>query len=307
MLQTLRQFRTVLTNRSRIGRVAFQWADRCASFSTADTPGALDGVLRKVANGDLDVDSAVDAIRTLRATSGFEKLGDFAHVDHNSTERTGLPEVIFGQSKTPEQLVAIFESLLEKADDSAASRVSMATRVTQEQFDQMTLLSPDLPLSYNATARICISQPKSSEGPPQRLGHVVILCAGTTDLPVAEEAAVTVEAFGAEIDRVYDVGVAGLHRLLGNLDRITPADVVIVVAGMDGALPSVVGGLVDAPVIAVPTSIGYGAAFGGVSALLTMLNSCASGVCVMNIDNGFGAATVAAKMLRKMQKRQDSQ
>eukprot|EP00750_Incisomonas_marina_P002481 INCI12360.1.p1 GENE.INCI12360.1~~INCI12360.1.p1 ORF type:complete len:364 (-),score=57.60 INCI12360.1:85-1176(-) len=312
-------------------------------FSTSNHHGGLtlQQVLTQVSQGDLAVEDAIPAVRSLRATEGFERLGDFAHVDHDRAARTGMPEVIFSEGKTAQQVVSIFESLLARANGLAASKegpsacsysktkstsssVILATRVSAEQYAEMQTISPDLPVDYFPMARMCISRcwraetthcadvegcfssdENREEGCVAELssetrGHVVVVCAGTADLPVAEEAVLTAAAFGAHVDRVYDVGVAGIHRLLGNLDRMVDADVVICVAGMDGALPSVVGGLLDCPVIAVPTSVGYGAAFNGVAPLLTMLNSCASGVCVMNIDNGFGAATVAAKILRKM-------
>lgn len=289
---------------------------------------SIQKVLEQVSKEHMSVQDALKRIQALKATEVFENVGGFAHIDHERRRRTGMPEVIYGEGKTPEQICTIFRSLLCHKDsdtdtteqitntatnaDSTGARVIMATRVSQELFEKVQELEPNLLMQYNDVARICtvnlegeIAAGHKSSDPStrdQKKGFVVVVCAGTTDLPVAEEAAVTAAAFGAEVDRVYDVGVAGIHRLLGNLDRISEADVVICVAGMDGALPSVVGGLVEAPVIAVPTSVGYGAAFNGTAPLLTMLNSCASGVCVMNIDNGFGAATVATKILRKFKK-----
>ena len=213
----------------------------------------------------------------------FEDLG-FARVDHHRSLRQGFPEVVFGSGKTPAQIAAIAERIV------AAGHSLLVTRTDARAFDTVKQKVPDA--TFQEVART-ITRPLPC--PPGR-GIVVVAAAGTADLPVAEEAAVTAETMGNQVDRVYDVGVAGLHRLLAEHQRLMAARVIIVVAGMEGALPSVVGGLVDVPVIAVPTSVGYGANFGGLSALLGMLNSCASGVSVVNIDNGFGAAAIASSI-----------
>ena len=213
----------------------------------------------------------------------FEDLG-FARVDHHRSLRQGFPEVVFGSGKTPDQIAAIAERIV------AAGHSLLVTRTDARAFDTVRQKVPDA--AFHELART-ITRPMPC--PPGK-GIVVVAAAGTADLPVAEEAAVTAEIMGNQVDRVYDVGVAGLHRLLAEHQRLMSARVIIVVAGMEGALPSVVGGLVDVPVIAVPTSVGYGASFGGLSALLGMLNTCASGVSVVNIDNGFGAAAIASSI-----------
>ena len=210
----------------------------------------------------------------------FEDLG-FAKVDHHRSLRSGMPEVVFAAGKTPEQTAAILNRI------HASGTPALATRADMAAFTATQALIPEA--KFHDVAR-CIT---CGESAPQRGGHVAVLCAGTSDLPVAEEAALTAEFFGARVTRIFDVGVAGLHRLLAHLPAIREADAVIVCAGMEGALPSVVGGLVAVPVIAVPTSVGYGAAFEGVTALLGMLNSCSPNVTVVNIDNGFGAGYVA--------------
>lgn len=209
----------------------------------------------------------------------------FAQVDTHRALRRGFPEVIFGAGKTPEQVVKIAAKLIEHEN-----RV-LVTRVNGEHASALKLEFPDT--VYHEMAR-CLTVDRKSL--PKRPGRIAVVCAGTSDLPVAEEAAVTADIMGNSVERVSDVGVAGVHRLFGKLDEIRAANVVIVVAGMEGALPSVVAGLVSKPVIAVPTSIGYGASFGGLSALLGMLNSCASGMTVVNIDNGFGAAYAASQI-----------
>ncbi len=213
----------------------------------------------------------------------LEDLG-FARVDHQRALRQGFPEVVFGPGKTPEQVAAIAERIV------AAGHSLLITRTDARTFDMVRQKVPDA--SFQELART-ITRPGNA--PPGR-GIIVVAAAGTADLPVAEEAAVTAEIMGNQVDRLYDVGVAGLHRLLAEHHRLVSARVIVVVAGMEGALPSVVGGLVDVPVIAVPTSVGYGASFGGLTALLAMLNSCASGVAVVNIDNGFGAAALASSI-----------
>ncbi len=214
----------------------------------------------------------------------FKDLG-FAKVDLGRHARKGFPEVVFGQGKTPKQVVEIAKSLV------AASQCVLITRTTNETFKALKKVFPDA--EHHEIAR-CITVDRRKVKPTK--GRILILCAGTSDLPVAEEAYVTASIMGNRVDRVYDVGVAGLHRVLAQRETLEAARVIVVVAGMEGALPSVVGGLVSKPVIAVPTSVGYGASFGGVSALLGMLNSCASGVTVVNIDNGFGAAYAASQI-----------
>lgn len=238
-------------------------------------------LLAEVHSGARSDDEFIQAIRSLP----FEDLG-FAKLDHHRHLRTGFPEVIFSQGKTCEQVAEIFARL------SARSHVVLATRATPEQADAVRAAVPDS--AYHALARLITWRHPDHREPNTREPLIALVAAGTADLPVAEEAAITAELIGWPVDRVYDVGVAGLHRLLANSERVMRASVVIVVAGMEGALASVVGGLVKAPVIAVPTSVGYGASFGGLSALLSMLNSCASGVAVVNIDNGYGAGYYAA-------------
>lgn len=214
----------------------------------------------------------------------------FAMIDDDRRRRTGLPEVAYGANKTPEQLAAILGHLVSRGEKG------LATRVSPEHAAVAQALSPDL--VYEPVPRLLWAVPAGVPPfTPTSSRRLAVLCAGTSDLPVAEEAARCAEWFGLPVDRVWDVGVAGLHRLMSKMDGIRGADCVVVVAGMDGALPSVVGGLVMAPIIAVPTSVGYGASFHGVAAMLTMLNSCAPGVSVVNIDNGFGAAQSAWRIL----------
>ena len=220
------------------------------------------------------------------ATLPFEDLGH-TRVDHHRSLRTGLPEVIYAAGKTPEQTAAIFDALAADGVDVLATRADAATAEA--------VLARQPAAVYNPTART-LALRQSAEHASQ--GHIAVLCAGTSDLPVAEEAATTAETFGTRVTRLYDVGVAGVHRILAVRDQLGEANVVIVCAGMEGALPSVVGGLVSVPVIAVPTSVGYGASFGGASALLGMLNSCSPNVTVVNIDNGFGAAYTAVLIAR---------
>jgi pyridinium-3,5-biscarboxylic acid mononucleotide synthase len=247
-------------------------------------PKELDGLLRAVREGRVTPEAAADRLRTLP----YENLG-FARPDHHRALRRGFPEVVFGAGKTPEQVVAIATSLAERGQNVLVTRTSP---------DVHRLVGQRFPSARFHEAARCITVTTT---PPDPLpGRVAVLCAGTSDVPVAEEAAVTVEFYGASVDRFYDVGVAGLHRLLDQTGAVREADVVVVAAGMEGALPSVVGGLVEAPVIAVPTSIGYGASFHGLAALLAMLNTCASGVAVVNIDNGFGAGYMASVILRGM-------
>jgi len=205
----------------------------------------------------------------------------FARVDLHRSLRHGVPEAVFCQGKTPAQVIAIVGKLAEAHDNILATRADVAVIAALE--------ASGLPVRVHAEARLVVVKPRVQEG----MGLIVVVSAGTSDMPVAEEAAVTAEAMGNRVERVFDCGVAGLHRLVPHLDRLNEANAIIAVAGMEGALPSVIGGLVDRPVIAVPTSIGYGASFGGVTALLAMLNSCAPGVSVVNIDNGYGAAAQA--------------
>ncbi len=234
----------------------------------------MEEILKQLQNGTLSVAEAKEQLAT------YENLG-FAKVDHHRMKRQGFPEIIYGEGKTSEQITAIIEAIKAKDNDV------LATRINKEKADE--ILKQHSELTYNEIAQILYwkQQPKSAD---DSNGYVAVVCAGTSDLRVAEEAAVTAEVLGSKVHRIYDVGVAGIHRLLDNLEEIQNANVSVVVAGMEGALPSVVGGLVSNPVIAVPTSVGYGASFNGLSALLTMLNSCASGVSVVNIDNGFGGA-----------------
>jgi pyridinium-3,5-biscarboxylic acid mononucleotide synthase len=239
-------------------------------------------LFQDVKRGKLSPDEAVQQLKHLP----FEDLG-YAKVDHHRTVRAGMPEVIFGQGKTASHVAGIFERVASKGTNV------LATRATVEQFDEVRVRIPKA--EYHALGRcITLRQDRKKYGK----GRIVIVSAGTSDIPVAEEAVITAEIMGNEVDHVYDVGVAGIHRLLANRETINQARVVIVCAGMEGALPSVVGGLVGVPVIAVPTSIGYGASFQGLAALLGMLNSCASNVSVVNIDNGFGAGYVASMINR---------
>jgi hypothetical protein len=216
----------------------------------------------------------------------YEDAG-FARIDHHRALRLGLPEVIYAAGKTPAQVAEIFARM------AAAGGAVLATRASADAYEAVKQRVPEA--VYHEQARIIGLR---SEAQGLKAGPIAVVCAGTSDLPVAEEAAITAEYLGLEVARMHDVGVAGLHRILAAREGLSTARVVIVCAGMEGALPSVVGGLVAAPVIAVPTSVGYGAAFGGVAALLGMLNSCSPNVCVVNIDNGFGAAYVAAMMVR---------
>jgi NCAIR mutase (PurE)-related protein len=252
------------------------------------TPKAILELLSAVERGDLTAGNAAERLKSLP----FEDLGH-TRVDHHRSLRSGLPEVIYGAGKTTLQVVEIFSSL-------AASDVDvLATRVAADAAGEILRLHPMA--RHNETARtVALSQVALARG---KRGRIAVVCAGTSDIPVAEEAAETAEVFGAEVTRVYDVGVAGLHRLLAVHPLLVEVDAVIVCAGMEGALPSVVGGLVGVPVIAVPTSVGYGASFGGVTALLGMLNSCSPNVSVVNIDNGFGAAYTSVLIARAAESR----
>jgi len=240
-------------------------------------------VLEKVGSGRMSVDEALTALKRLP----FEET-EWATIDHHRHLRQGCPEVIFGEGKTAEEIMAIASRLIEGGDNVLVTRLSP---------ENAALVLEKFPgAEYQARAR-CLTIIQGVHRVKGR-GKIVVISAGTSDRPVAEEALVTAGFLGHDTDYLPDVGVAGLHRLLGRMDRLDAGSVFIVVAGMEGALPSVVGGLVDKPVIAVPTSVGYGASFGGLAALLAMLNSCASGVTVVNIDNGFGAAYAAALINR---------
>ena len=248
----------------------------------------LRALLTAVQQGNVDINDALARLRRLP----YDDLSDFARLDTHRDLRNGMPEAVFCESKTAEQSTAILQRLWEHHDRVLGTRVPVGmarfiqTQLPEASYDPvsrlLTLKRTDLPVP-------------SPDGP-----YVMVVCGGTSDLPVAEEAAQVLEFVGHRVERAYDVGVAGLHRLLGELDRLMAANVVIAIAGMEGALTSVVAGLVSAPVIGVPTSVGYGANFGGVAPLLTMLNSCASGVTVVNIDNGFGAAVSAHLILRQI-------
>ena len=241
-------------------------------------------LLSSVKRGQCSVE---DAVSHLQLPS--EVIVD-ACIDHHRTIRTGRPEVIYGESKTAEQIAAIAAAILRR------KAILLATRVDKDKAEQVLELIPDL--QYHEKARILSGTIKDPDTSTCR-GTIVVLCAGTSDIPVAEEARITALALGHPVETSYDIGVSGLHRLLGNQHLLQKASVLIVVAGMEGALPSVVGGLVSCPVIGVPTSIGYGASFGGLASLLGMLNSCLPGLAVVNIDNGFSAGCLAASINRK--------
>lgn len=246
-------------------------------------------LLGGVQDGTVSIEQAIQRLRHLP----FEDAG-FAKLDHHRSLRCGFPEVIYCPGKTPQQVGEIFQRL------SRTGHNIMATRADQALFETVRKDIGPAGLTYESAARIILLKQTDIAVTP---GRVQIVTAGTADIPVAEEARVTAEMLGQQVELLCDVGVAGLHRLLNHLPTLQQADVIVVVAGMEGALASVVGGLVDCPVIAVPTSVGYGASFEGLSALLTMLNSCASGVTVVNIDNGFGAAYAAAAINRRIHSR----
>jgi NCAIR mutase (PurE)-related protein len=241
-------------------------------------------LLARISKGEVSIDEGLEKLKDLP----YEDIG-FAHIDHHRSLRRGLPEVIFGQGKNVSEILSIMERI-SKQDENI-----IVTRVDPNKANDILEKYPDG--SYHERSRILtlIKHPVKNRG----RGTILVISAGTSDIPVAEEAALTARFMGNEVETIYDLGVAGLHRLLGHRDQLRKASILIVVAGMEGALPSVVGGLVDKPVVAVPTSIGYGASFQGVTALLGMLNSCASGVTVVNIDNGFGAGYAASLMNRK--------
>ncbi|NMB90112.1 MAG: nickel pincer cofactor biosynthesis protein LarB [Chloroflexi bacterium] len=240
-------------------------------------------VLEDFKTGVLSADQVIEQLKFLP----YESVNGYANLDHHRQLRTGFPEVIFAERKTPDQVAEIFLRL------QARSAQVLATRVSAEMYAQVRERLPGA--VYHPTARLLYY-----DGQPDRTRQpgVLVLTAGTADLPIAEEAALTAELMGQQVERVFDVGISGLHRLIDRLPLIQKARVIVVVAGMEGALPSVVGGLVSVPIVAVPTSVGYGASFNGLAALLAMLNSCATGVAVVNIDNGFGAGTLAARINR---------
>jgi len=242
----------------------------------------LQDLLDQVARGQLDPAAACERLLHAFRASPFQDLG-FARIDHHRSVRQGFPEVVLGLGKTPAQIAAIAAEIVGRGS------TLLVTRATAPIYDAVRATVPEATYYPDASV-ITLRQQDVTPG----VGTIVVAAAGTSDIPVAEEAARTAEVMGNAVARIYDVGVAGLHRLLGERERFASARVIIVVAGMEGALPSVVAGLVDVPVIAVPTSIGYGASFGGIAALLGMLNSCANGVSVVNIDNGFGAAAMAS-------------
>ncbi|MGY3718507.1 nickel pincer cofactor biosynthesis protein LarB [Sutcliffiella cohnii] len=246
----------------------------------------LEEILKEVQEGSITVEQAKEKLAT------FENLG-FAKVDHHRKKRQGIPEVVFGEGKTAEQIISIAKALREKNNQV------LVTRISKDKADLVKAALPEF--TYAEVAQILYWKDKKA---PLRNkeGYIAVVAAGTSDLRVAEEAAITAEVLGSKVHRIYDVGVAGIHRLLSHAEEIQNATVSVVVAGMEGALPSVVGGLVSHPVIAVPTSIGYGANFQGLSALLTMLNSCASGISVVNIDNGFGGGYNAVLIHQLAQK-----
>lgn len=243
----------------------------------------LKQLLEQVKAGAVDVPQAVEQLRHLP----FENLG-FAHVDHHRALRQGFPEVIFGLGKTPEQVAAIAARLLERASNL------LVTRTNRESYERVHEFAPDA-VFHSSCGAVTVQRDQTVHG----RGVIAVVTAGTSDIPIADEAAITAELMGNRIERIFDVGVAGIHRILSKRELLQSARVVVCAAGMEGALPSVVGGLVSVPVIAVPTSIGYGASFGGIAALLGMLNSCSSNVTVVNIDNGFGAGFVASLINRE--------
>jgi len=240
----------------------------------------LTKLLQDVAKGKTDIETALTRLKYLP----FEDVA-YAHIDHHRSLRHGMPEVIYCEGKTLDQVVGITKRMLAAKSDVLATRANESVYKAVKKIDRRAV--------YHAASRAIVIQQKKKN---LTEGIVLVITAGTSDIPVAEEAAVTATTLGSTVQTIYDVGVAGIHRILSKRDSIDAARVIVVVAGMDGALPSVVGGLVDKPVIAVPTSVGYGAGFQGLAPLLTMLNSCASGIAVMNIDNGFGAGVLAHRI-----------
>ncbi|WP_062106651.1 nickel pincer cofactor biosynthesis protein LarB [Bacillus niameyensis] len=252
----------------------------------------LSHILKMVEQGNLTAEEALKGLKP------YESLG-FATLDLQREERTGFPEVIYGEGKTAEQITGIFSKLMQYHSKVLATRISqekanILLKTLQTSYANEQFLYDEAARTFHWIAKNYEEQWKQ--------GYIAVVCAGTSDLPVAEEAAITAELMGNKVERLYDVGVAGLHRLLNHLEMIEGANVVIVVAGMEGALASVVGGLVSKPVVAVPTSVGYGASMNGIAALLSMLSSCASGVSVVNIDNGFGAAYFAGTLTNTIEK-----
>lgn len=304
-----------------LGRTSHCSKSRCFYSGNITPSASLRDTLELVKEGKLHPSEAENLIKSLNANPSLktpeETLKSFANLDHTRTRRTGFPEAVFAAGKTPFQVASILddfarninEQIEESKEEFANSSQGaiLATRVTQEQYDEVKDFDfKHGVIAYNEMARIItmnasgIESLSGNESTSKLAKRVVVATAGTTDLYVAEEAAVTLEAANCEVDRIYDVGVAGLHRVINALPSLQHEDVgcVVVCAGMDGALPSVIGGLVSVPVISVPTSIGYGVSLGGISAMLTMLNSCSPGVGVVNIDNGFGAAALAYKCVK---------
>ena len=247
--------------------------------------GEIEKLLRAYRSGELDSRSAAKLINDLH----YEDIG-YARVDHARATRQGFPEVVFGAGKTREQVTGIVQSLVERSPNV------LVTRTDEGTFGEVRNVATDA--EWHATARLIRIQRDRTE---RGVGPIAIVTAGTSDIPIAEEAALTAEAMGNRVERIWDAGVAGIHRILAERELLRAARVIVVAAGMEGALPSVVGGLVSVPVVAIPTSVGYGASFGGIAALLGMLNSCASNVTVVNIDNGFGAGFVASLINRNWQ------
>jgi NCAIR mutase (PurE)-related protein len=245
---------------------------------------SISNLLADVASGKLSPDEALEKLRW----QPVEPIGDFARLDHHRAMRQSMPEFVYGEGKSPEQVAKIMSAMVERTGRA------LATRITPAHFEAVRAVLPEA--VHHANARIVAVK----NFPKEKVGHALVIAAGTSDLPVAEEAAEVLRFLGDSTQALYDVGVAGIHRLLEHANHLQQADVAIVVAGMEGALPSVVGGLIDSPLIAVPTSVGYGASFQGIAALLGMLNSCATGVTVVNIDNGLGAATAAHRLLTRI-------
>jgi hypothetical protein len=246
-------------------------------------PRKLEDLLKRVKLGKTSVDKAIAQLKSLP----FEDLG-YARIDHHRSLRKGFPEVIWGEGKSSNQILSIMKEMKRKGQNV------LITRLDEKKAKDIQKAFPKCRYSPRSKVLTYLIHPVRSEGK----GTILVITAGTTDIPVAEEAVITAQFMGNHVETLYDVGVAGIHRLLSERERLEEARVLVVVAGMEGALPSVVGGLVDRPVIAVPTSVGYGTSFGGITALLAMLNSCASGVAVVNIDNGFGAGYMASLMNR---------
>jgi NCAIR mutase (PurE)-related protein len=273
-------------------------------------------VLSELQSGAITAEEAEKSIQNLqRSKAPDETLASFANLDHRRASRSGFPEAVFSAGKTPHQIATILDDMAKDVNDMVQSgdekietyhKAILATRVDKDLYEEISKIPlKNGTITYHDMAKIismeasALENRNTSDGPKR--GKIIVACAGTTDLPVAEEAAITLEKAGVDVERIYDVGVAGLHRIINALPKLRDdkVDCVMVCAGMDGALPSVVAGLVSVPVVAVPTSIGYGACFNGVSALLTMLNSCAPGVGVVNIDNGFGGAALAFKCIQR--------